>query len=300
MKKTYLILIGAGLFLLGVLIYFVMRGSVEVPPVIDVFGIFNIHVYGVIIFTAIVTAALLSKKLLDAELGKVNIDLVEALIYIMVPAVVGARIYHVLTDYQLYRNNFMGIFAIWNGGLGLIGGLLGGLLGLYVFVKLKKLNFAPILRAVIVAVPLGQAVGRLGNLVNQEIFGPPTDSMLGMYVRIQNRPAGYEQYEFFQPLFLYEMIANLILAAVLFVMWKRGVDAKNMLFTYVAGYGAIRYFLDFFRLEGASGFTIGGIFLTYTQWLVLAILLFVIVFGWSYQLWYKRKYGKWFTQLNQK
>ncbi|MCA9379502.1 prolipoprotein diacylglyceryl transferase, partial [Candidatus Dojkabacteria bacterium] len=138
--------------------------------------------------------------------------------------------------------------------------------------------------------------GRLGNLFNHELYGPPTDLPWGVFIRPANRLPGYESYNYFHPLFLYEAVGNLILFALLYRAYKKGEVGQRMLALYIAGYGIIRYLLDFLRLEGVSG--IYG--LSYTQWGILGLFIFAFVFGVAYQLWHKRKYGKWFTDINEK
>jgi phosphatidylglycerol:prolipoprotein diacylglycerol transferase len=157
-------------------------------------------------------------------------------------------------------------FAIWNGGLGIIGGLIGGMLGLFIFARARRLPFKDMLGAVAVVIPVGQVIGRLGNLFNHELYGPPTDLPWGQFIPEQFRKSGFEASEYFHPLFLYEALANLVLFTILWNLWQRGWRGLKLVWVYLGGYGVIRFSLDFLRIDGNTG--VGG--LSYTQWLILA------------------------------
>lgn len=289
MYKKVFIGMAATLFLLVLSLQH--RGVIQIPNLIPI-GPLNIPVYGLILLTSIKTAILVAKKISGDKFK--NVDIFELLVWLLVPGIVGARLYHVVTDFQLYSNNLVQIFNFGNGGLGFIGALGGGALGLYFYARQKKLNILEMIRPGIVAVPLAQAIGRLGNLINQEIYGPPTDLPWGIYIGERNRLGGYESQQYFHPLYLYEAVANLALFAILYYFYRKGYKTYRLVTYYLAGYGVIRFCLDFLRLEGNTG--VYG--LSYTQWLILVVYLAAILFGIGYQLWYKRKYGKWFTKHN--
>lgn len=285
-------LIGLGIFI--ILLWLVMRGIVEMPMEINFFNILHIRLYALAILGGVGIATLLGKKFVHGEKELAKIDLLELLLFLLIPGVIGARLYHVVTDFQLYQNNLANILAIWNGGLGIPGGLIAGLLGLYFYCKRQKVSFERLLAVIVTVVPVAQMVGRLGNLVNQELYGPPTDLPWGVYILPENRLPGYESFSYFHPLFLYEALGNLVLFALLYRAYKRGEFGPRLLGLYVGGYGIIRYLLDFLRLEGVSG--VYG--LSYTQWGILGLYLAAFVFGVVYQIWHRRKYGKWFTRVD--
>lgn len=285
-RKIFLIL-AAGLLLLALALQH--RGIIQIPKLVTV-GPLNIPLYGLILLTAIVAAIVVAKKLAGNKFK--DLDIAELLLWLLIPGIIGARLYHVVTDFQLYANNLWQIFNFGNGGLGFIGALGGGALGLYLYARQKNLNILEMIRPAIVVVPLAQAIGRLGNLINQEIYGPPTDLPWGIFISEQNRLPGYEASVYFHPLYLYEVVANIVLFTALYYFYRRGFKTSRLITYYLAGYGVIRFCLDFFRLEGNTG--VYG--LSYTQWLILALYLAAVLFGIGYQLWYKRKYGKWFTK----
>jgi phosphatidylglycerol:prolipoprotein diacylglycerol transferase len=284
--------IGLGFILATILLSFAVSGLIQFPEQIQV-GPLGIRLYSLAIVTAMVTAIFLYDRLRKSEPTLKYLDTWEAAMYVLIPAIVGARIYHVITDYYLYQNNFWGMFAIWNGGLGFIGGLIGGGLGAWAYLNYKKINALDALGILVIVVPIAQAIGRLGNFFNKELFGLPTDLPWALYVDPAKNPIiSMRNFSFFHPLFLYEALANIILASLLYTMWKKGVAKSTMVITYITGYGVIRFVLDFLRVDGHNGVW----FLSYAQWLVLGWLAFVVIFGFAYQLWYYGAYGKWFTK----
>ena len=130
--------------------------------------------------------------------------------------IVGARIYHVLTDPELYfgeGRDAIDALYIWEGGLGIWGAISGGALGAWIACRRYDVSFASVADALAPGLLVAQAVGRLGNYFNQELFGKPTDRPWGLEIDAVHRPPGYEQFATFHPTFLYEMLWNLAAAA---------------------------------------------------------------------------------------
>jgi phosphatidylglycerol:prolipoprotein diacylglycerol transferase len=118
---------------------------------------------------------------------------------------------------------------------------------------------------------IGQAIGRWGNFVNQEIYGPPTNLPWGIYIRPENRMPGFQQFEYFQPLFLYESILNVLNAAFLFWIWRRYGDRLkrgDLFLVYLVTYPLIRFGLEFLRLDFVPLFGIN-----FNQGLMLVVAL---------------------------
>lgn len=270
--------------------YLYLRGHVQTWPSINVLGFFSINFYPVCLLAGVGLAVFIARKIASKDLW-ISIDKLELLVYLLIPGVIGARLYHVITDYNLYTENLVSVLFIWQGGLGIIGGMIGGLLGLYIYCKRDRVSFSQVLGVLAVVFPIAQSVGRLGNFFNQEIFGYPTNLPWGMFVRLENRPADYATFEFFHPLFLYEAIANILISLLLYHFYKRGLHGYRLAVYYLALYGLVRFALDLLRVEGVTG--VGG--LSYTQWLILILYWAAFLFGIGYQLWYKRTRGKWFT-----
>jgi phosphatidylglycerol:prolipoprotein diacylglycerol transferase len=140
------------------------------------------------------------------------------LIWVVLGGIIGARLYHVLTPPPSmgitaweYLSHPMDAIAIWKGGLGIPGALVGGGLAAFLYTRQVGLNSWTWIDLIMPAVPLGQAIGRLGNYFNQELYGRPTDLPWAITIRPENRVAGYEAYERFHPMFLYEAMMTLLI-----------------------------------------------------------------------------------------
>lgn len=186
-------------------------------------------------------------------------------LWALIPGLIGARLYHVLTPSpasglttQYYLENPLQILAIWNGGLGIYGAILGGALGVILYGLRHK---QPILRWLDVIVPgmaLGQAIGRWGNFINQELYGAPSDLPWAIFIRPENRLPGYTEFERFHPLFLYESLWSVGACLLLLYLDRRFGDRLrpgSLLTLYVMSYALIRFLLDFVRLDSH---TLGG------------------------------------------
>lgn len=171
-----------------------------------------------------------------------------------VPAgLVGARIYHVLTsDQSFYFSHPVEILKIWQGGLGIWGGVAGGAAGAWFALRNRGLPFSDFADALAPCVPVAQAVGRIGNYFNQELFGRPTSLPWGLRIDAAHRPAGYGSYGTFHPTFLYELLWDLSVAGL--VVWadRRWQLGKGRAFAlYVASYCAGRVWIEMLRIDEA-------------------------------------------------
>lgn len=242
-----------------------------------------IHAYGFIIGVATV----IGLQLMEIQLQKqqVNLDDFYSVFWpALVIGFVSARLYHVLTDFYLYRDSWLDIFKVWQGGLSIIGGVMGGVGSAWLMIAWKnrnlanskkngvgklesqKLDFLVILDSVVFGLPVAQAVGRLGNYVNQELYGLPTQLPWKIYIQPLHRLVGFENVAYYHPLFLYEMV--LLLGFAGWVWWrsrqqksikkdvkKQGVvsgfevGSGRLFILYVFYYSFIRFWLDFIRLD---------------------------------------------------
>ena len=184
-----------------------------------------------------------------------------------VPAgVVGARLYHVITDYELYTNHPWRAFAIWDGGLGIPGGIFAGVIAGLVVARHRNLQLPPLLDSVAPALALAQAIGRWGNWFNQELFGRPSTLPWAVRIDAAHRPAGLEQFTTFHPTFLYESLWNLlVVGVVLLVEHNRLLRPGRLFAVYVAGYAVGRFFVERMRIDYAH--TIAG--LRVNEWISL-------------------------------
>lgn len=244
---------------------------------IDRYGIqigpLNLRFYGIIIMFGALMATLLAQRLLRRK--KHDPDIVwDGLIWALIFGIIGARLYHVFTPsisaggWQQtlnYLRNPVSILTTWEGGLGMPGALIGGALGLYLFARRNKISLALILDVAAPGVALAQAIGRWGNFVNQELYGPPTDLPWGIFIepvyRLNTTWNGVplSQFEYFHPLFLYESIWNL--ANMFFLLWlMRRFDGRlkdgDVFFAYLVVYPLGRFMLEFIRLDYVPLFAI--------------------------------------------
>lgn len=232
---------------------------------IDTYGIhigfLYFRFYGMIIMAGAIIAALLARRLMK-ETGKDPELVWDALIWILVLGAIGARLYHVFTPSKsmieagfstnYYLTHPLEILMTWQGGLGWPGALLGGFLGLFIFTRRKKLSLGELADIGAPGVALAHAIGRWGNFINQELYGPPTDLPWGIYIRPENRMQEYRQYERFHPLFLYESLWNLANAVVLLWLWRKHRERLkdgDIFVIYLMNYSFGRFLLEFIRLD---------------------------------------------------
>ena len=244
--------------------------------------------YGMIIMFGAVCAAYLGRWL-AGQMGEKDPDIAwDALIYALIFGIIGARIYHIFTpsqtlldagiDTMYYLTHPLDIITTWRGGLGMPGAIAGGVLGLYIFAKRRKVDLRILLDAAAPGVALAQAIGRWGNFINQELYGPPTDLPWGIYIRPENRMDSYFEYERFHPLFLYESLWNLANAIFLVWLWRKYGDRLkqgDLFLAYLVTYPLGRFLLEFIRLDFVPIF---GINFNQTLMLLVAIVSGVVIF----------------------
>ena len=171
-----------------------------------------------------------------------------------VPAgLVGARLYHVITDWKRFEGDWLEVFNVRAGGLGIPGGAALGILGAVWVMRRRGMNVSALFDAMMPTLPLAQAIGRSGNWFNQELFGRPTDLPWGLEIDVAHRSAGYESVTTFHPTFLYEMLWNLALFGVLVVVTNRRMLRPGYVVgAYVVGYSVGRLWIEALRIDPAS------------------------------------------------
>lgn len=221
--------------------------------------------YGVILALAVLLGSWVSS--LEAKRRGRDSTLVwDALLWVLGGGLVGARLYHILSLWEFYRQHPLAVLFLWNGGLGIYGALGGGLFGLLVFLKLGRTRlrqgFGEVFALLDIAAPglaVGQAVGRFANYFNQEIYGWPTNLPWGIYIEAKNRFPGLESYSFFHPLFLYEALWNLlnfVLILLLSIRFTHRLLPGEVFLFYLSFYAGGRFFLESGRI---SSWEIGGV-----------------------------------------
>jgi prolipoprotein diacylglyceryl transferase len=233
-----------------------------------------IHFYGLMYVIGITLAILITQRRWKAVGG--DPGLVGDVALWAVPAgILGGRIYFDLTTPKYIPHHWYGVLAVWDGGLGIWGGIaLAAVVGAW-RVRRAGASVAVFMDAVAPALLVAQGIGRIGNYFNKELFGKPTSLPWGLEIPFNFRPPGYRQYSTFQPSFLYELIFDLLLAAAL--VWlghHRRIKPPGLFALYVAGYSAYRIFEETIRIDSSEHFL--GLRLN----MYIAIALTLIGSGW--------------------
>lgn len=253
-----------------------MPNSFSIP--LPFIGSITIHFYGVIIMIGALLAAWLAS--VEARRRNLSTDYVwDVLLWVLLGGIIGARLWHVFTPppsmvaqgitTYFYLTHPLDLIAVWNGGLGIPGAVIGGALALYLYCRKKGLNFLVWADIAAPALALGQAIGRWGNFVNQELYGRPTDLPWGIQIEYGT---GYPAGTRFHPLFLYESIYNLL--NMFFLLWlgrryEERLKPGDIFLVYLITYPMGRFFLEFLRLDAAQ---VGGMNINQTIMLIVALL----------------------------
>ncbi len=260
---------------------------------LTIFGL-QFHLYGLILgISAVVATRLMTIKANHHRLPGAEIE--AAAMWVIAGGIVGARLYHVVTDWGMYASDIWAVFKIWQGGLSIIGAVIGGLVtvGLLIRRHHLSLTLAQVADLSAFALPFAQAIGRLGNWVNQEVVGLPSSLPWAIFLDEGHRPSGYSQYATFHPLFAYE--AGLLLIFGLRVWWldahqpalsKTGkwhqpVGTGTVFAWYILYYSVIRFSLDFLRVEKSLIFNTIG---------VNQLVLLIIAGGTSWWLYQRHRH----------
>ncbi len=168
---------------------------------IDSYGIhlgpLYVHFYGIILMVGALVGTYVASRLLKDMDENADPELFwDALVWVLIFGVIGARLYHVFTpsksllaagiDTKYYLTHPIDLIASWQGGLGIPGAVIGGVLGMWIFARRRGIHLPLLLDAAAPALALGQAIGRWGNFVNQELYGPPTNLPWGIFIRPEN------------------------------------------------------------------------------------------------------------------
>ena len=213
-----------------------------------------IHFYGLMYVIGITAAIMITQRRWKAHGGDPSL-IGDVAIWAVPAGIAGGRIYFDITTPRYIPHHWYGIFAVWDGGLGIWGAVaLAAVVGAW-RVRRRGADLAHFLDAVAPALLVAQAIGRVGNYFNQELFGGPTSLPWGLQIAPAFRPAGYAQYPTFQPTFLYELVFDLALAAAL--VWlghHRRIQPPGLFALYVTGYSAFRIFEESLRVDPSEHF----------------------------------------------
>ncbi|MDP9425755.1 MAG: prolipoprotein diacylglyceryl transferase [Actinomycetota bacterium] len=249
-------------------------------PIIFEAGPFAMRWYGLFIALGIAVGTFVVSR----ELARKGYDgtlALDALFFVVPLGFIGARVYHVLTDYELYAEDpFPGVFEVWNGGLGIYGAVVGGFIGVLIFARIRGISPLMFADAAAPGLILAQAIGRWGNYFNQELFGRPSDLPWAIRIAPENRPSGFEDAAAFHPTFLYESLWNVMVFFVLLYIARRFASRlKNgdVFLIYVSLYSVGRFFVEALRIDPAFllGDFRGNLFVASVLALTFALIFFL-------------------------
>jgi prolipoprotein diacylglyceryl transferase len=217
-------------------------------------GPLPLRAYSLFIILGIFVAIWLGNKRWIAKGGKPG-QVSDVALFAVPFGIVGGRIYHVATDWEKYfgsGQNWIDALKIWNGGLGIWGAILFGGVGAWIGCKYYKIYLPPFADALAPGIIFAQAIGRLGNYFNQELFGRPTDLAWGLEITEKFRPQGFESFATFHPTFLYEIIWNVFIGFGLIYLDRKYKIGYGRLFAlYVSLYSLGRLFIENLRIDEA-------------------------------------------------
>ncbi len=219
-------------------------------------GVFHLgpvplHAYGLCLAVGVVAAIGIGEHRW-AKRGHDRKEIADIAIWVVIAGVVGARLYHVVTDFELYTHDPVRALAIWDGGLGIWGAVAGGAIAVVILGRRRHLDVLALMDALAPGVVLAQAIGRWGNYFNQEIFGRPTSLPWGLEIDLAHRPEAYRQFATFQPTFLYESLWCLAVFGALLVVEKRfTLRQGQVLALYISLYTLGRFVFENMRSDFA-------------------------------------------------
>lgn len=236
-----------------------------------------VRFYGIILMSGAVAGAFLATR--EAKRRGYDPEIVwDLFVYLLIGGIIGARVWHILTPSPStgvtaawYLSHPLDALAVWKGGLGIPGAIIGGLIALYFYSRRTGVNFTEWTDIGAPGLALGQAIGRWGNFINQELYGAPTDLPWKIFIAPEKRLAGYLNVEYYHPLFLYESLWNLMnLFLLLWISRRFAGSLKNgdIFLTYLVVYPLGRFLLDFLRLDASM---VGGLNINQTVMAVVAV-----------------------------
>jgi prolipoprotein diacylglyceryl transferase len=210
-----------------------------------------LHAYGLAYVVGIAAAIALTTRRWERAGGRRDV-VFDVALWGVPAGLIGGRLYHLATSWNEVPHAWWGPLAIWRGGLGIWGGIAAGTLAGLWRLRRGGVPIRPFMDAAAPGLLVAQAVGRIGNYFNQELFGAPTTLPWALRVDPSHRPAGYEGYATFHPIFLYEFLFDLVLAGALIALGRSGrVRAPGLFALYVAGYSGFRIFEELLRIDPA-------------------------------------------------
>ena len=249
-------------------------------------GPLTIRFYAILIILGAIAGAWLAARQAKKH-GEDSEIVLDLLPWLLIGGIIGARLWHVFTPSasniaqgvttENYLKNPIEILKMWKGGLGIPGGVIGGALALIIYTKARKLSFWQWADFIAPGLLIGQAIGRWGNFVNQEVYGRPSNLPWAITIDPQYRIRGFEFVEKYHPLFLYESLLNLLGAGVLLWVDRKFKDKLfkgDIFFGYLIWYSTVRFALEFLRLDPSP---VNGINVNQTSMLVVGVLAVIVL-----------------------
>ena len=244
-------------------------------------GPLYIRYYGIILMIGALAGAWLAAH--EAKRRGQDSEMVwDGLVWVLVGGIIGARLWHIFTPppsmvergitTAFYLTHPLDALAIWRGGLGIPGAVIGGLLALYWYCRRHKQSFLFWVDVAAPGLALGQAIGRWGNFVNQELYGLPTNLPWAIYIDPQHRLPEFQSTEYYHPVFLYESLWSLGNMGLLLWLSRRYEDKLkpgDIFLTYLVVYPLGRFLIEFLRLDSAQ---LAGINANQTIMLIIALI----------------------------
>ena len=231
----------------------------NVPKSFTVFG-FQIALYGVIIGIGVLCGVLMAAHVAKKE--GMDVDLIwDFAIYAIIFSIIGARVYYVIFEWDMYRTNPLSVLNLRNGGLAIYGAVIASFITLFVYTRVKKVSFLQMVDVCVPGLILGQAIGRWGNFTNREVFGGYTDNLVAMRlpidaVRARDISADVAahivegtNYIQVHPTFLYESLWNLLILCIMLVYQKHKKFNGEIWLIYLGGYGLGRFWIEGIRTD---------------------------------------------------
>ncbi len=231
----------------------------NVPKTFSVFG-FQIALYGVMIGLGVLCGVIVAAQV--AKMEKKDSDIVwDFILYALIFSIIGARIYYVIFEWDMYKDNLLEIFNLRHGGLAIYGAVIAAFITLYVYCRVKKLGFLQLGDICMPGLVVGQVIGRWGNFFNREVFGEYTESLFAMRLPIEavrsrdisaNVAAHIQDgtnYIQVHPTFLYEGMWNLALMGLMLLYRKHRKFDGEICLLYLGGYGLGRFWIEGIRTD---------------------------------------------------
>ena len=209
------------------------------------FSIFGIDIawYAVIITFGIIVAMVISRR--NAKMLNLDIEtFMDSFFYIIIFGIIGARIYYVVFNFDIYKDDLISILNLRQGGIAIYGAVLFGALALYIYTRIRKQNFLDYADCIVPGLVLAQAIGRFGNFVNQEAYGYETNSLFAMRILVDG------QYINVHPTFLYESAASIFIFILVIIFFNRyRKNSGEVAYLYIIFYGIARVIIEGMRTD---------------------------------------------------